>query len=86
MEGVGCRIRDHLCQGRKREEEGDEKERKFMYLNVRIRSSTQGAPLGGDAAHPPGVSRQSQSLTIRDFCILNHVHVYYLILTQYLIS
>lgn len=57
-----------------------------MYLNVRIRSSTQGAPLGGDAAHPPGVSRQSQSLTIRDFCILNHVHVYYLILTQYLIS
>lgn len=41
-------MRDHLSsKEEKREEEGDEKKRKFMYLNVHIHSSTQGSTSGG---------------------------------------
>ena len=83
MEGGGCRIWDHLYQGRKTGEEGDEKVHVSECSHL---LEYTGASLGGDAGHPPGVSWQLQSLTIRDFCILNHVHVYYLTLTQYLIS
>ena len=72
---------------RKKERRGGRWEEEKVHVSERSHLlEYTGASLGGDAAHPPGVSWQLQSLTIHDFCILNHVHVYYLILTQYLIS